>query len=55
MNFEEGNPMGIIRKALASRPVASLTSPYSIDHYLDQIHPMLAAENVRARVVKVVH
>ncbi len=47
--------MGIIRKALASRPVASLTSPYSIDHYLDQIHPMLAAENVRARVVKVVH
>ncbi len=47
--------MGIIRKALASRPVASLTSPYSIDHYLDQIHPMLAAENVRAKVVEVVH
>ncbi|GAA3536102.1 ferredoxin reductase [Aeromicrobium panaciterrae] len=47
--------MGIIRKALASRPVASLTSPYTIDHYLDQIHPMLAAENVRARVVEVIH
>lgn len=46
--------MGIIRKALASRPVASLTSPYTIDHFLDQIHPMLAAENVRARVVEVV-
>lgn len=46
--------MGIIRKALSSRPVASLTSPYTIDHYLDQIHPMLAAENVRARVVEVV-
>lgn len=46
--------MGIIRKALTSRPVASLTSPYTIDHYLDQIHPMLAAENVRARVVEVV-
>ncbi|MEJ7633317.1 ferredoxin reductase [Aeromicrobium sp.] len=46
--------MGIIRKALASRPVASLTSPHTIDHYLDQIDPMLAAENVRARVVKVV-
>ncbi|MEV7396021.1 FAD-binding oxidoreductase [Aeromicrobium sp. NPDC092404] len=45
--------MGIIRKALASRPVASLTSPFTIDHYLDQIHPMLAAENVRARVVEV--
>ena len=46
--------MGIIRKALTSRPVASLTSPFTIDHYLDQIHPMLAAENVRARVVEVV-
>lgn len=45
--------MGIIRKALASRPVASLTSPHTIDHYLDQIHPMLAAEHVRARVVEV--
>ena len=45
--------MGIIRKALASRPVASLTSPNTIDHYLDQIHPMLAARNVRARVVEV--
>ncbi len=47
--------MGIIRKALASRPVASLTSPYTIDHYLDQLHPMLAAENVRAKVVEVIH
>ncbi|VXC04558.1 ferredoxin reductase [Aeromicrobium sp. 9AM] len=46
--------MGIIRKALSSRPVASLTSPHTIDHYLDQIHPMLAAENVRARVVEVI-
>ncbi len=46
--------MGIIRKALTSRPVASLTSPFTIDHYLDQIHPMLAAHNVRARVVEVV-
>lgn len=46
--------MGIIRKALSSRPVASLTSPYTIDHYLDQIHPMLAAQNVRARVVEVI-
>ncbi|MCW2798754.1 MAG: hypothetical protein JWQ70_226 [Aeromicrobium sp.] len=47
--------MGIIRKALASRPIASLTSPYTVDHYLEQIHPMLAAENVRARVVEVIH
>ena len=45
--------MGIIRKALSSRPVASLTSPHTIDHYLEQVHPMLAASNVRARVVEV--
>lgn len=45
--------MGIIRKALTSRPLATLMSPNSIDHYLEQVHPMLAAENVRARVVEV--
>lgn len=45
--------MGVIRKALTSRPLATLVSPNSIDHYLEQIHPMLAAENVRARVVEV--
>jgi ferredoxin-NADP reductase len=33
--------------------VQSLTSPNSIDDYLEQIHPMLAAGNVRARVVEV--
>ncbi|WP_370616078.1 ferredoxin reductase [Mumia sp. Pv 4-285] len=47
--------MGIVRKALASRPIAALTSPHTIDHYLDQIHPMLAVQHVRARVVDVVH
>ncbi|MCD9197446.1 ferredoxin reductase [Aeromicrobium wangtongii] len=45
--------MGIIRKALTSRPVASLTSPFTVDHYLEQIHPMLAAGNVRAKVLEV--
>jgi ferredoxin-NADP reductase len=45
--------MGVIRKALTSRPIASLTSPNTIDDYLEQVHPMLAAENVRARVVDV--
>ena len=45
--------MGIIRKTLASRPVASLTSPFTIDHFLEAVHPMLAAVNVRARVVEV--
>lgn len=46
--------MGIVRKALTSRPVASLTSPFTVDHFLEQIHPMLAAANVRARVVEVI-
>ncbi|MET1036751.1 MAG: ferredoxin reductase [Aeromicrobium sp.] len=45
--------MGVIRKALTSRPVASLTSPNTIDDYLQHVHPMLAAEQVRARVVDV--
>ncbi|MGH1563526.1 ferredoxin reductase [Mumia sp. DW29H23] len=47
--------MGIVRKALASRPIAALTSPHTIDHYLDQVHPMLAVHHVRARVVEVIH
>jgi ferredoxin-NADP reductase len=45
--------MGIIRKALISRPVALLTSPFTVDHFLEAVHPMLAAANVRARVVEV--
>jgi ferredoxin-NADP reductase len=45
--------MGVIRKALTSRPITTLTSPNTIDDYLEQIHPMLAAANVRARVVAV--
>jgi ferredoxin-NADP reductase len=45
--------MGLVRSALASRAVASLTSPHSIDHYLDQLHPLLTVEAVRARVVEV--
>ncbi len=45
--------MGIIRTALTSKAVRSLTSPNSIDDYLQQVHPMLAADHVRARVVEV--
>jgi ferredoxin-NADP reductase len=45
--------MGIIRKTLTSRPLAALTSPFTVDHYLEQVHPMLAAGNVRARVLEV--
>ena len=47
--------MGVIRRTLSSRAVGTLTSPHTIDHYLEQIHPMLTVDEVRARVVKVVH
>lgn len=45
--------MGLIRSALSSRLVGALTSPHSIDHYTEQIHPMLTVNSVRARVVEV--
>lgn len=45
--------MGLVRAALSSRAVASLTSPHSVDHYLEQLHPMLTVDAVRARVVEV--
>ncbi|WP_205740454.1 ferredoxin reductase [Haloactinopolyspora alba] len=45
--------IGIIRRALGSRAVASLTSPHTVDHYLEQVHPMLTVALVRARVVDV--
>lgn len=46
--------MGAVRKALASKPVARLTSPHTVDHYLEYLHPMFTAEAVRARVVDVI-
>ena len=45
--------MGLVRTALGSRPVRALTSPRTVDDYLDQIHPMLTVDAVRARVVEV--
>jgi len=47
--------MGVIRRTLGSKVVASLTSPHTVDHYLEQIHPLLTVDEVRARVVEVVH
>lgn len=47
--------MSVIRRVLGSRAVGTLTSPHTIDHYLEQIHPMLTVDDVRARVVEVVH
>ena len=38
---------------LRSRAVAALTSPHGVDRYLEQINPMWAAHEVRARVVDV--
>lgn len=46
--------MRLIRRALASRAVAALASPHTVDHYLERLHPMLAVSLVRARVVEVV-
>jgi len=45
--------MGVIRRMLSSAPVARLTSPHTVDHYLEYLHPMWTAEAVRARVVDV--
>ena len=38
---------------LRSRAVAALTSPHGVDRYLEQINPMWAATEVRARVLDV--
>ncbi|MFT4189439.1 MAG: FAD-binding oxidoreductase [Aeromicrobium sp.] len=43
--------MGVVRSALASRAVGTVTQPHHVDHYLEKLHPMWTAEAVRARVV----
>ncbi len=43
--------MGVVRNALASRAVGSVTSPHHVDHYLEKLHPLWTAEAVRAKVV----
>ena len=45
--------MSIAGALLRSRAVAALTSPHGVDRYLEQFHPMLAAHEVRGRVVDV--
>ena len=47
--------MGFIRRTLGSRAVRSLTSPHTIDHYLEHLHPLLTVDEVRGRVVEVIH
>ena len=40
-------------RLLRSRALAALTSPHGVDRYLEQVNPMWAAHEVRARVVDV--
>jgi ferredoxin-NADP reductase len=47
--------VALLRKILGSKAVATLATPHTVDHYLDQLHPMLAVNNVRGRVVEVIH
>jgi len=50
--FQEAG-MSIAGTLLRSRAVAALTSPHGVDRYLEQVNPMWAAHEVRARVVDV--
>ncbi|KQQ43568.1 flavin reductase family protein [Nocardioides sp. Leaf307] len=45
--------MSITGSILRSRAVAALTSPHGVDRFLEQVNPMWAAHEVRARVVEV--
>lgn len=45
--------MGIAQTLLRSPAVAALTSPHGVDRYLEQINPMWAANEVRARITSV--
>lgn len=42
-----------MNRILRSRAVAALTSPHGVDRYLEQLNPMWAAHEVRARIVDV--
>ncbi len=44
---------GLGRRLLRSRTVAALAQPHGVDRYLELVDPMLAAREVRARVVDV--
>ena len=45
--------MGLTASLLRSRTVAALASPHGVDRYLEQVNPMWAAHEVRARIVDV--
>ena len=45
--------MGLASTILRSKTVAALASPHGVDRYLEQVNPMWAAHEVRARIVDV--
>ena len=45
--------MGLAQTVLRSRAVAALASPHGVDRYLEQVNPMWAATEVRARIVDI--
>ena len=45
--------MGLATTILRSKTVAALASPHGVDRYLEQVNPMWAAHEVRARIVDV--
>lgn len=45
--------MGLTGSILRSRAAAALASPHGVDRYLEQVNPMWAAHEVRARIVDV--
>ena len=45
--------MPTMQRVLRSRALAALTSPHGVDRYLEQLNPMWAAHEVRARIVSV--
>lgn len=46
--------MTLTQRLLGSKTLAALASPHGVDHYLEQINPMWAATDVRARIVSIV-
>lgn len=45
--------MTITERILSSKALAALASPHGVDRYLEQINPMWAATEVRARVIDI--
>lgn len=45
--------MTITERILSSRTLAALASPHGVDRYLEQVNPMWAATEVRARVTQI--